>query len=87
MHFCIGFLTFRHFYVNSCMQHSDVQIEGQLLLYNFIVYAISKIISCPERSGRMKCVTPVRREKWLAEIVNDVQICSTHFATGKPSYF
>ena len=39
----------------------------------------------PER--RMKWVTAMRREKWLAKKINNAQICSSHFATDEPSQF
>ena len=63
------------------MQHSDVQIEYPLLLYNFI--NTPSVKSYPEQ--RNKWVTAMRTAKWLAKNINNTQVCSAYLATDKPS--
>ena len=46
-------------------------------------YRIPSAKQYPER--RMKWVTDMRREKWPTEKINSTELCSAHFATGKPS--
>ena len=45
-------------------------------------YCIPSAKRHPER--RIKWVTAMKREKLPAEKINDTQICSAHFVTGKP---
>ena len=65
-------------------QHSDVQIEGQLFLYYFIVYHQWNDILSEEWNGSLLCGA-MGREKWPANKINNARICSAHFATDKPS--
>ena len=46
-------------------------------------YRIPSAKRYPEQ--KTKWVTALRRAKWPTEILNNAQICSAHFATGKPS--
>ena len=45
-------------------------------------YCIPLAKQHPEQ--RIKWVTAMRREKWPAEKINNAQIWSAHFVTGKP---
>ena len=64
----------------AVVQHWDVQIEGQLLLYNFIANHQRNDILSEEYNGSFA----MRREKWSAKKINNARICSSHFAADKP---
>ena len=66
-------------------QHLGVQIKGQLLLYNFIIYHQQNNILNKEGNGPL--LWGAMRGKWLAKKINNAWICSAHFATDKPSKF
>ena len=62
------------------MQHWDVQIEGQLFLYNFIANHQRNNILSEEHNGS----SAMRREEYPAKKINNARICSSHFAVDKP---